>query len=117
MRIGAIARRLDARQRRSGPLAFAWAVMKKYGEDGCPQLAAMIAYYAFFSIIPLLMVAVTIVGVVGSRNPSFQERVLGSALHDLPIVGSQVACNVHALSGARSSCSSVSPSPCGPGSA
>lgn len=57
MRLSAIARRMGARQRRTGPLAFAWAVMKKWREDGCPQLAAMIAYYASFSIIPLLMVA------------------------------------------------------------
>ena len=98
-RVGDIARRLDARQRRTPPLAFVWAVVRKYGEDGCPQLAAMIAYYAFFSIIPLLMVAVTVVGIVASQDPGIRERLLGAALHDLPVLGPQVALNVHAPSG------------------
>ena len=47
--------RVDGLQQRRRGLGFPFAVMKKFGEDQAGNLAALIAYYAFFSVFPLLL--------------------------------------------------------------
>lgn len=80
-------------------MSFLAAVVKKFGDDQAGQLAALIAYYAFFSLFPLLLVFVTILGFVLEGNPGAQESVLHSTLSQFPIVGSQLERNVHSLKG------------------
>lgn len=60
----AIAKKLDAAQKATKPTSVAVATFKKFSEDKSTGLAAMIAFWAFFSIFPLLMVLVTILGFV-----------------------------------------------------
>lgn len=55
-------KRIDSIQKRSKPSAVAFATVKKFSEDKTTNLAAMIAFWAFFSIFPLLMVLVTVLG-------------------------------------------------------
>jgi YihY family inner membrane protein len=90
---------LDRRQQRSPRLAFAAAVIKKFGDDGAGRLAALIAYYGFVSLFPLLLVLVTVLGFVLEGDPKTQESVLHSALGQFPIVGAQLENNVHSLKG------------------
>ncbi len=45
-------RKLDGFQQRHALLAFPIGVMKKFGEDEAGNLAALIAYYGFFSLFP-----------------------------------------------------------------
>ena len=45
---------VDDVQQRHRWLAFPVAVVKKYGEDQAGQRAALLAYYGFFSLFPLL---------------------------------------------------------------
>jgi membrane protein len=92
-------RALDRAQQRQPAMSFAAAVIKKFGDDQAGQLAALIAYYAFFSLFPLLLVFVTILGFVLEGNPSAQQSVLHSTLSQFPIVGSQLEHNVHSLKG------------------
>ncbi len=54
-----IAQQVDDAQRRSKRVAVAIATIKKFSEDRCPNLAAMIAFWGFFSIFPLFIVLVT----------------------------------------------------------
>jgi membrane protein len=56
--------RADRVQRRHAALAFPVAVLKKYSEDGSSNLATAIAFWAFFSIFPLFLVFVTVLGYV-----------------------------------------------------
>ena len=90
---------LDRAQQRRPRLSFVAAVIKKFGDDQAGQLAALIAYYGFFSLFPLLLVFVTILGFVLEGNPSAQQDVLHSTLSQIPIVGSQIEQNVHSLKG------------------
>ena len=53
-------RRLDRLQQRWRPLAFPFAVVRKFGDDQAGSLAALIAYWGFFSLFPLLLVLVTL---------------------------------------------------------
>ncbi|HYM56248.1 MAG TPA: hypothetical protein VES97_12870, partial [Solirubrobacteraceae bacterium] len=71
---------LDRRQQRSPRLSFLAAVIKKFGDDQAGQLAALIAYYGFVSLFPLLLVLVTILGFVLQGDPGEQRRILNGAL-------------------------------------
>ncbi|MBV9943785.1 MAG: YihY/virulence factor BrkB family protein [Solirubrobacterales bacterium] len=51
--------KLDERQRGSKPLAVTIATFKKFSEDRSANLAAMIAFWGFFSVFPLFIVLVT----------------------------------------------------------
>jgi YihY family inner membrane protein len=80
----------DAFQQRHTALAFSVGVAKKHGEDGAGHLAALVAYFAFFSIFPLLLVLVTVTGIVLRHDPALQARLVNSALAQFPVVGDQI---------------------------
>jgi YihY family inner membrane protein len=92
-------RAFDRLQQRHRALAFPVAVFKKFGEDQAGNLAALIAYRAFFSLFPLLLVFTTILGFVLQGDPSARRAVLHSTLRDFPVVGGQLQAGVHPLSG------------------
>jgi membrane protein len=73
------------------------AVIKKFGDDQGGHLAALMAYYAFFSLFPLLLVFVTILGFVLQGDPSAQKSVEDSVLGQLPIIKDQL--KLHSLNG------------------
>ena len=90
---------LDRRQQQSPRLSFVAAVIKKFGDDGASQLAALIAYYGFLALFPLLLVFVTVLGFVLQGNASAQNSVLHSTLSQFPVIGNQLQNNVHSLKG------------------
>ncbi len=90
---------LDRRQQSHPPVAFLAAVVKKFGDDQAGRLAALIAYYGFVSLFPLLLVFVTVLGFVLQGNPSAQSSVLHSTLSQFPVIGNQLQTNVHSLKG------------------
>lgn len=69
--------RLDSYQQRHPVLGVPIAVARKFFEDESINLAAVIAFWAFFSIFPLLLLFVTLLGYV--LPPSLQGDVLRSA--------------------------------------
>jgi YihY family inner membrane protein len=81
---------LDRRQQRSRRLSFVAAVIKKFGDDQAGQLAALIAYYGFVSLFPLLLVLVTVLGFVLQGDPGEQKRILDGALGQFPIIRDQL---------------------------
>ena len=80
-------RRLDAWQRTRSWAGFPFAVVKKFSEDQAGNLAALVAYYAFFSVFPLLLVAVTVLGFVLQGSPALQDRVFDTTLGFFPVIG------------------------------
>ena len=87
----------DRLQQRHKALAVPSAVVKKFGDDQAGNLAALIAYYAFFSLFPLLLVFVTLLGYVLQGHPGAQESIKHSVLGQFPIVGQKL--DVAALHG------------------
>jgi YihY family inner membrane protein len=83
-------RRADDVQRRHTALAFPFAVLKKFGDDRASQLAALISYYGFFSLFPLLLLFVTVVALVVRDDPDLRQRLLDSAVSQFPIVGTRI---------------------------
>ncbi len=86
----ALVDRLDRLQRRHRAAGFPIAVVYKYVDDSGPFLSALITYYAFVSLFPLLLLSSTILSTVLAGNPELQERLLDSALSQLPVVGEQL---------------------------
>src|SRR5580704_8101135 len=90
-------RRVDVAQQRFTPAAFVFGVVKKYGDDNGGVLVSNLAYSAFLSLFPLLLVLVTILGLVASANPSFRTKVLNAVALQIPLIGNQLTGNVHQL--------------------
>lgn len=97
--IDRVLRRIDGFQQRRRWLAFPIAVFKKFGDDRAGNLAALIAYYGFFSLFPLMLTFVSILGILLRDNPGLQQKILESALRDFPVIGDQIARNIHAITG------------------
>jgi YihY family inner membrane protein len=80
----------DRYQQRSRWLRIPVAVIKKFGDDQAGSLAALVAYYAFFSVFPLLLVVVTVLGFVLQGDPSAQQSVRNSVLGHFPVISDQL---------------------------
>src|SRR6266508_3088652 len=78
--------RLDRFQQRNRVLALPFAVVRKFGDDQAGNLAALLAYYGFFSLFPLLLVLVTVLGFVLAGRSKLQARILDSALAQFPVI-------------------------------
>jgi membrane protein len=94
-----VSRWFDLFQRRHPSLGFLLAVRQKYAEDQGGYLAATLAYYAFFSLLPLLLLLITGLGYALSGHPGLQRHVLHSVLTQFPIIGPQLQRNIHSLRG------------------
>jgi uncharacterized BrkB/YihY/UPF0761 family membrane protein len=82
--------RVDRFQRRHPGAGFPIAVFYKYADDDGHFLAALITYYGFLALFPLLLLLSTVLGLLLSGNPELQQRVLDSALGELPVIGPQL---------------------------
>ena len=94
-----LARRADRAQQGVRPLAFAVGVFKKFGDDRGGSLAALLTFYGFLSLFPLLLLLVTILGFFGGAEHSFVQRVENSAFSQFPVVGTKLSTNIHGLQG------------------
>ncbi len=68
----------DGLQRRHGVLGFPYAVVKKYGDDGGGRQAALITYYGFLSIFPLLLLGVAVLSRVLADHPDLRQRLIAA---------------------------------------
>lgn len=90
--------RLDQFQQRHPKVGLPLAVIYKFYDDQGAFLAALIAYYGFLSLFPLLLLLSTILNFVLAGNVDLQHRVLNSALGQFPVVGTQLS-DKHGVTG------------------
>src|SRR5690349_21961215 len=83
-------RKLDGTQQRHTSAAFVVGVVKKYGDDNGGVLASNLAYSAFVSIFPLLLILTTILRLVAAVNRSVRDQVLKAVSGQVPIIGQQL---------------------------
>lgn len=86
-----VVERLDRFQRKHPQAGLPIAVIYKFAEDQGTYLAALITYYGFLSLFPLLLLMATILNFVLAGNPGMQQDVLNSALGQFPVVGAQLS--------------------------
>jgi uncharacterized BrkB/YihY/UPF0761 family membrane protein len=82
--------RVDDFQRRHRFLGVPIAIVYKFFDDQGGYLAAVITYYAFVAIFPLLLIGSSVLGFVLQGHPALQRDILDSALAQFPIVGDQL---------------------------
>jgi membrane protein len=82
--------RADALQRRHPVLGLPLAVIYKFFDDQGGYLAAVLSHYAFIAILPLLLIASSVLGFVLQGHPALEQQILSSALAQFPIVGDQL---------------------------
>jgi YihY family inner membrane protein len=83
-------RDIDRFQRSHPVVGFPLAVVYKFFDDQGPYLAAIIAFYAFIAIFPLLLISTSILGFFLQDDPALRERLLDTALSQFPIVGDEL---------------------------
>lgn len=88
----------DRFQKRIKPVSFAVAVIKRYGDDRGGMYAALITFYGLLSVFPLILLFMTITSMVLGRNSATTKELINSALKQFPVIGTQLAANIHVLS-------------------
>jgi uncharacterized BrkB/YihY/UPF0761 family membrane protein len=82
--------RLDSFQRRHPVVGFPIGVVYKFFDDQGPYLSAILTYYSFVAIFPLLLIASSVLGFILQGDEQMQQDLLDSALSQFPIVGTQL---------------------------
>lgn len=80
---------VDRTQQNRPWLAVAVGTWKKFSDDQAGNLAALIAYYAFASVFPLLLVAYSILDIISQNNAKLGQR-LTTALGQYPVIGTHL---------------------------
>ncbi|HEV7482538.1 MAG TPA: YihY/virulence factor BrkB family protein [Solirubrobacterales bacterium] len=83
-------RRFDAYQQRRPALAAPLGVVVKFGDDEGGSMVSLIAYRAFFSLFPLLLLMTTILGYLLADDPDLRRSVVDSTLSQFPVIGDQL---------------------------
>ncbi|MCW2788134.1 MAG: ribonuclease [Aeromicrobium sp.] len=81
---------VDAFQRKHRVVGFPIAVVYKYFDDQGAYLSAILTYYAFIAIFPLLLLSTSILGFLLQGDEDLRDRLLNSALSQFPIIGDQL---------------------------
>lgn len=89
--------KIDTFQRSHLVLAFPIAVFKRYGDENAGKQAALLTYYAFLSLFPLLMIFITILGIIAANNPELESEILQTTYQLFPSLGEELSKNVQTL--------------------
>lgn len=71
-----VARMVDRLQARFKPVAYVYAVFKKYSDDEGSRLAALLAYYFFLSIFPLVIGGYAVLRTLVENNPEVINNLI-----------------------------------------
>jgi membrane protein len=93
--VGKIVSWADDFQRRHSFVGFPYAVIKKYGDDEAANRGALITYYGFLSLFPLLLVLTSVLQLLFRSESHFREQVISKLVKYFPVVGSQLESNIH----------------------
>ncbi|HMC39187.1 MAG TPA: YihY/virulence factor BrkB family protein [Acidimicrobiales bacterium] len=91
--------RLDAFQQRHRSAGFVVAVVWKAFDDRAPYLAALVTYYVFISLFPLLLLFISIMGFVLQSHPGLRQSIDNSAVSNLPGIGTLLHQNIQGFKG------------------
>lgn len=76
--IGTLQGKVDNAQLKHKPLGFIYAVLKKYEQDDGSNQAALVTYYGFLSLFPLLIVALSITQLSALHGLQLKSKVINS---------------------------------------
>lgn len=88
--------KLDSLQQSTALTAITVAVLKRYGDDKASRLAALVTFYGFLSVFPLLLLTITFAALVVGE-PTLRKDLVDSAVAQFPVIGDQLESNIHAI--------------------
>jgi YihY family inner membrane protein len=94
-----VLRAADRFQQRHTVLAMPVGVAKKFGDDQAGKHAALLAYYGFLSLFPLLLVFATLLAYALARNPQLQQDLIDAAETQFPVLGTQIQGSIRTIEG------------------
>lgn len=77
--------------------SFVFAVIKKYGDDEAGSQAALLTYYAFLSLFPLLLVLTTLTEIISTSHANLQATIIKGTTNYFPVLGNQLSEHVQTL--------------------
>jgi membrane protein len=89
-RVAQLKGKFDHYQRRKSWLGFPLAVFRKFSQDKAGYLAALVSYFGFFSVFPLMLAFMSVLGFV-VPDPDNQREFSDAAADELPVVGSTIS--------------------------
>lgn len=98
-RIERVLRTFDRFQQRHSVLGFPIGVFRKFGDDEASKHAALLAYYGFFSVFPLMLVFTTVLGYALANNAELRQRVIDTAIAQFPVLGPQLRGSIETIQG------------------
>ena len=91
--------RIDRFQRRHNSLGFPLAVIYKFFDDRGTYLSALVTYYAFVSLFPLLLLFYSGLGFFLQGDTHLRHTLSTSVLQDFPVIGSKLSNNITGFHG------------------
>lgn len=86
-------------RRRSVVVDVTARVADGYSRHRSSRNAALLAYYGFLAIFPLVLALTAVLGFVLQDNPGLQQKIIDSALAQIPIVGQTIGTDPEDLRG------------------
>lgn len=90
--------KFDAFQRHHTGLAVPIGIFKKFSDDGGGHLAALMTYYGFLSLFPLLIVATAFAQIVSQGNVELKTRIIDAVTSYFPAIGDSLAASLRTSS-------------------
>ena len=93
-KLKALLQKFDRYQQSHRTLAFTTAIIKKYIDDDGGRLAALITYYGFLSLFPLLLAATTAAKLFLIESDFFQDSLSKTINEYFPVLGDYLQSNI-----------------------
>lgn len=92
-----LVQRFDRFQQRHHFWGFSYAVLKKYGEDQAGYQAALLTYYGFVALFPLLLILTTVTALITGSHAHLQQSIITTVTNEFPVLGGQLSSHVQEL--------------------
>src|ERR1700754_4388080 len=85
-----LTQRVDEFQQRHPVVGFPLAVAYKFADDQGVYLAALMTYYGFLSLFPMLLLLASVLGYALRNDEQLRQQILDSTLSQFPVIGDQL---------------------------
>ncbi|NDC22367.1 YihY/virulence factor BrkB family protein [bacterium] len=89
--------KIDTYQRNHKIAGFSYGVYKKYSEDEVGKKVALLTYYGFLSLFPLLLLIATAVSIFTADDPQAQATATNTIARYIPAIGDQLYSHIHSI--------------------
>ena len=86
---------IDRFQRRHTWLALPHGIVKKFGDDGGGHLAALVTYYGFLSLFPLLIVATAFAQIISQGDDELKVKIISGVTSYFPAIGDSLTASLN----------------------